>query len=123
MSVIENHGKPRITIPPQAYPDWRCIDCHVNTHPGAPPRDVAEELLNRDGVVPVSIGTDSEVYMVRNHVWRQAGMKVFGGCLCIGCLERRLGRRLKPKDFSEHIFNAVPGTPRLLNRRGHTYTL
>jgi len=41
-----------------------------------------------------------------------------GGCLCIGCLERRLGRRLTPKDFSRrHPFNKTPGTGRLIERR------
>jgi hypothetical protein len=47
-------------------------------------------------------------------------MEPMGGCLCIGCLERRLGHRLKPKDFPRNDpFNhwRVPGTPRLLKRR------
>ena len=26
-------------------------------------------------------------------------MEPWGGCLYVGCLEARLGRRLKPKDF------------------------
>jgi hypothetical protein len=40
-------------------------------------------------------------------------MAPFGGCLCIRCLEKRLGRQLKPKDFlRDHEFNdlRVPGT-------------
>ena len=43
-----------------------------------------------------------------------------GGFLCVGCIEKRLGRRLRPKDFQlEHTFNRnLPGTPRLLNRQG-----
>jgi hypothetical protein len=42
-----------------------------------------------------------------------------GGCLCIGCLEKRIGRRPKPKDFDpDHPFNEMPTTPRLLDRRG-----
>jgi hypothetical protein len=33
-------------------------------------------------------------------------MEPYGGCLCIGCLERRIGRKLKPKDFERnHPFN------------------
>jgi hypothetical protein len=51
---------------------------------------------------------------VRDHVWKKAGMEPFGGCLCIGCLERRLGRKLKPKDFTGHVFNGMPGSARLL---------
>ena len=55
--------------------------------------------------------------MVRSTVWKAAGMEGYGGCLCIGCLEERLGRKLKPKDFMrDHEFNAMPGTERLLNR-------
>jgi hypothetical protein len=61
----------------------------------------------------------SEVYTVRDAVWKKAGMEPYGGCLCIGCLERRIGRRLKPKDFPrDHPFHGLPGTPRLRNRRG-----
>jgi hypothetical protein len=45
-------------------------------------------------------------------------METMGGCLCIGCLEKRLGRRLGPKDFlRHHAFMRLPGTERLLNRR------
>ena len=29
-------------------------------------------------------------------------MEPYGGCLCIGCLEKRIGRKLKPKDFPDH---------------------
>jgi hypothetical protein len=39
-------------------------------------------------------GTDStdERYMVRDDVWKAAGMCYFG-FLCVGCIEHRLGRR------------------------------
>jgi hypothetical protein len=37
--------------------------------------------------------------MVHDELWAQAGMEPFGGWLCVGCLERRLGRRLVPADF------------------------
>jgi hypothetical protein len=41
------------------------------------------------------------------------------GCLCIGCLERRIGRVLKPHDFPDHVFNtSLPGTSRLMERQG-----
>jgi hypothetical protein len=41
-----------------------------------------------------------------------------GGCLCIGCLEKRISRTLVPKDFDRrHAFHVLPGTARLLNRR------
>jgi hypothetical protein len=44
----------------------------------------------------------------------------WGGCLCVGCLEKRLGRRLKANDFRRHDpinHPSLPGTERLLKRR------
>jgi hypothetical protein len=45
-----------------------------------------------------------EWYIVHDAVWFAAGMPkrpigYEGDCLCIGCLERRLGRTLKRVDF------------------------
>ena len=74
-----------------------------------------------DQGIPQTIDDQSEVYHVRDAVWKAAGMEPFGGCICIGCLEKRLGRKLKPKDFLRgHQWNRpiVPGTPRLMKRRG-----
>lgn len=51
-----------------------------------------------------TIGTrkaPGEWYMVHDQVWAQAGMEAFGGCLCVGCLEQRLGRQLVPADFKD----------------------
>jgi hypothetical protein len=65
--------------------------------------------------------SECEIYTVRAKVWTDAGMDRYGGCLCVGCLERRLGRTLKPKDFQHGdglSHPSVPGTTRLLNRRG-----
>jgi hypothetical protein len=96
---------------------WICVDCGANTAPGFPNGRRTRQLMELNGRATISFNSDSEVYYVRDHVWKKAGMAPFGGCLCIGCLEKRLGRRLKPKDFSEHIFNRMPGTARLLERR------
>jgi hypothetical protein len=98
-----------------------CIDCGYNTAPGLPPRELAEFLINRDGTSPGTITEDSEMYIVRESVWKQAGMEPYGGCLCVGCLEKRIGRKLKPKDFPAHPFNnpGIPCTDRLRNRRGY----
>jgi len=61
----------------------------------------------------------SEVYTVREAVWKEAGIEPMGGCLCIGCREKRIERRLRPKDFQRnHPFNGLPGTARLLMRQG-----
>jgi hypothetical protein len=104
---------------------WLCVDCGVNTAPGLfnraeMERAFAEAEASGKDSVEQRVDCRSEVYTVRSAVWQRAGMEPMGGCLCIGCLEQRLGRRLKPKDFKRgHPFNheRVPGTPRLLKRR------
>ncbi len=54
--------------------------------------------------------------MVKPAVWKAAGE--VSGCLCIGCLVKRLGRTLVPKDFPrKHPFHSLPGSKRLLARR------
>ena len=104
--------------------NWLCMDCGTNTSPGMSTRAELEAALavdENDEGVEQSITANSEVYTVRDRVWAAAGMEPYGGCLCIGCLEKRLGRALKPKDFQRgDAFNnpALPGTPRLLKRRG-----
>lgn len=63
----------------------------------------------------------AEYYMVSRHVWKAAvhdGAKI----LCIGCLEKRLGRDLGPYDFGGDggfPVNAMePRSPRLNLRLG-----
>lgn len=54
---------------------WLCLDCNVDT------------------------GHISEHYFIKTDVW----MKVVGsnkGMLCVGCLEKRLGRKLNCNDFT-----------------------
>lgn len=101
---------------------WACIDCGVNTAPGCMNRQQAEEALARDWNnkgFEMTFGERSEVYTVKERVWEAAGMAATrSGCLCIGCLERRIGRTLVPKDFvRRHPFHKLPGTERLLARR------
>jgi hypothetical protein len=99
---------------------WLCVDCGINTAPGIPNGPAMRAQLALIGKCPTEINDASEVYMVRNKVWAKAGMQAFDGCLCIGCLEKRLGRKLKPKDFlRDHVFNRWPCTPRLRDRRGY----
>src|SRR5262249_6244737 len=101
--------------------DWLCTDCGVNTAPGVP--DGAETIAQLNSgaeSVTCRVDCDSEIYYVRDAIWKKAGMEPHSGCLCIGCLEKRLGRRLKPKDFDRnHPFNDsnIPCTDRLRNRR------
>lgn len=72
---------------------WDCVDCSQNT--------------------------SYEHYFATNEVWmKQAGMGE-AGMLCVGCLERRIGRRLEPTDFTDaHINNPKthPMTMRLRAR-------
>jgi hypothetical protein len=43
--------------------------------------------------------------MVHDHVWERAGTAPYGGYLCIGCLEKRLGRTLCADDFESASIN------------------
>lgn len=58
---------------------FNCLDCGVDTN-----------AIN-------------EYYMVTYTVWHAAMGGDMRGMLCIGCLEKRLGRRLQRSDFSEHM--------------------
>jgi hypothetical protein len=104
---------------------WNCIDCGVNTAPGMPSRgkvmrafDRAQRFKRDDLDLTLTFSEECEVYNVKESVWRSAGVDSTGGCLCIGCLEKRIGRRLTRKDFDrKHPFNRMPGTKRLRDRR------
>jgi hypothetical protein len=49
-----------------------------------------------------------EWYMVHDHVWSASGVgKRDRGRLCIGCLEQRLGRKLRPDDFTSAPCNSI----------------
>jgi hypothetical protein len=122
MTKLESDlDKPNCRIEDIAAPvSWLCVDCGVNTAPGLMTRAEMAKAFIVDGKesVAVSLSWNCEAYTVHDAVWAAAGMKLDGGCLCIGCLEKRLGRRLKPKDFQQGSgFNQSPGTPRLVERR------
>lgn len=102
-----------------------CIDCGFNTAPACLNRAEAEREAGRQIArgkikwsIPQAIDSQSEVYMVFDHVWEAAGMTDWSGVLCVGCLEKRIGRRLRPGDFTDHVFNSMPCTPRLAERQG-----
>jgi hypothetical protein len=101
---------------------WLCVDCGVNTAPGClsgPELRIALALSS--GGVEQTYTRETEVYDVKYSIWKQVGIRPWSGCLCIGCLEERLGRQLRPKDFSRHdrdCWAHLPCTERLLNRRG-----
>jgi hypothetical protein len=90
---------------------WACIDCGINTAPGSPSRvelerryrtSVAIEKLSGKAPELATLTFDErcEVYTVREAVWKAAGMEPMGGCLCVGCLEQRLGRSSEAKRLS-----------------------
>jgi hypothetical protein len=72
-----------------------CIDCGVDTTPCTGKRGCRHTGRR-------------EYYMVRNRVWAEAGMRTGlvhpysgGDYLCIGCIERRIGRKLQFADFTD----------------------
>jgi hypothetical protein len=74
--------------------DWRCLDCGINT----------------DAI--------DEYYMLQNEVWAQVNPGI-DGKLCIGCVERRLGRTLTAADFTDGKINTsatLRRSPRLTER-------
>jgi len=76
---------------------WCCVDCGRDTAPGSKTRAEVEAAFRAGHEeIEETINCRSEIYMVRAAIWQRAGMEPFGGCLCIECLEKRLGRRLKP---------------------------
>jgi hypothetical protein len=100
---------------------WLCLDCGTNTAPGMPTRKQVDIAMLIHGSAPCTITPDSEVYTVTQEVWGATGLEDMGGCLCIGCPEKRIGRRLKPIDFiPDHPFNEpdFPASKRLRKRRG-----
>jgi hypothetical protein len=92
---------------------WLCVDCGFNTAPGMAGRKQLDIALALYGVSKSRYDHNTEVYTLRDEVWRKLGIEPMGGCLCVGCVEKRLGRRLRPRDFGDHVFNEMPGTPRL----------
>jgi hypothetical protein len=106
--------------------NWACVDCGINTAPGIPSRERVEKTLAADWSnkgIKATICENSEVYTVKTPVWKAANLEDWGGCLCIGCLEKRSGRILTPKDFDrKHPFSQFSGTKRLLSRRDAEWT-
>jgi hypothetical protein len=90
-AIREREAKNRARI------EGRCLDCKEETTFRADKAD--------------------EYYMVHNALWLQAH-PANDGKLCIGCLERRLGRRLETSDFTDASLNtAGRGNSKRLNSR------
>lgn len=69
-----------LTAPADTMDEFNCLDCHRNT-----------SQMN-------------EYYMVQFHLWHEF-VPEHNGMLCIGCLERRMGRELVGKDFTDAPIN------------------
>ena len=84
-------------------------DILTNTAPGIMNRAEMENASAMGTGVEQTFCDQSEVYTVFPWVWKATGLGVFDGCLCIGCLEKRIGRTLTPDDFpQDHPFNIMP---------------
>jgi hypothetical protein len=119
--TVLHHDPERTSLVGITPESWLCVDCGVNTAPGSPNRKEAELDFALHGKSHFTVSDEAEVYTVKNEVWALTGLEGWGGCLCIGCLEKRIGRRLRPEDFlPDHPFNApdFPATRRLRKRRG-----
>jgi hypothetical protein len=97
---------------------WLCVDCGIDTAPGMPKRKEVERDFFVKGSSSCCYSEVTEVYTVTAELWKRTGLGPMDGCLCIACLEQRIGRRLRPKDFTEHVFNEMPASKRLRKRRG-----
>lgn len=72
----------------------------------------------RDCGIDTRVRGADHYYMVRQSVWQQSGLPTLGGQLCLPCLEGRIGRTLRPDDFTAVPIN-MPGSwhSEILNRR------
>lgn len=76
------------------HPEFMCVDCKFDTW-------------------------QDEYYMVTNEVWYVLAQMPQKGMLCIGCLEKRIGRQLTSKDFTGAPINTgafFPQSKRLQER-------
>ena len=76
---------------PEVYLGHRCVDCGKET-------------------------IHDEYYMVRDELWAATRLTGEGGMLCLGCLERRIGRPLEWWDFT-HITPTLAAWKRHLTAR------
>ena len=98
--------EPPPAIPPASGPDQHpCVDCGMPTTPCTGARGCRHRGR-------------WEWFVVDPRTWALAGAP--DGCLCVGCLERRLGLELTAGDFPALAVNAPHpwDSPRLAARKG-----
>lgn len=85
-----------------------CKDCGVDTG------NMPTELAGRDRRIHYS-----EFYSIKNSLWKKAKGGSDDYYLCVGCLERRIGRPLRGRDFTKFPVNYLKywDTPRLIDRK------
>ena len=91
-----------------------CMDCGMNVCP----------VVWRGPSAYPAMPNSYELFWVKDPVWAKTGLGECDGTLCILCMENRIGRRLKPKDFDHaNHYNSRPDkpepTPLLRSRRGY----
>ena len=82
---------------------------------------LSEEIKSQFICRDCRTNTFHEYYMVNNDLWDTAVRGLKRMMLCVSCLEKRLGRKLVPTDFTECHLNRYPdksATKKLLNRFG-----
>jgi hypothetical protein len=115
----------RVILSSGVTESWACVDCGVDTAPGCSAEAEVMKALHRPGRRTKVVGRmrftrKSQLRSVRNTVWKRTGPGRLGRMLVRRCLEKRIGRKLKPKDFlKEHPLNdpRLPCTERLRKRR------
>src|SRR5215510_7179058 len=88
-----------------------CEDCSTTDRPTV-------LMVRWRGGIGGSCGSDREWFMLKDRVWNLAQCDRPRRFLCVGCLERRLGRTLTAADFKRSAKVNFVGSksPRLLRR-------
>lgn len=58
-----------------------------------------------------------EMFMVHDPIWAETGLGYDDGLLCVGCIEKRLGRELVKGDFTDAPLNEPEGKSERLHSR------
>jgi hypothetical protein len=86
-----------------------------------PFRPMKDDDVRNPNCMDCGVDTDAinESYMIHDDLWR-AAVPSEAGMLCVGCLEKRLGRKLRRDDFRPYARSALdegmPASKRLKDR-------
>ena len=96
---------------------WECEDCGMDTAPGFMNAKQVLDAFVRGKDASMRPNKNCEVYQLKHALWKTVTNGHARAVLCIGCVEQRLGRKLRPKDFQDNALKLLPCTERLLARR------